>query len=100
MVRHNIQNTLKIISIVSEKNLSLSSFLIYKLTDSVQVIETILKTPLNKFENLCATAKIPLKETPKKYEMIVLSDALIIHHEILLGIKGTEYRRICRGNQS
>ena len=77
IVRHNMQKSLKIISIVSEKNLSLSSFLIYKLTDSVQVIETILKTPLNKFENLCATAKIPLKETPKKAPFLMSQDNLL-----------------------
>ena len=46
------------------------------------------------FENLFATAKMPLTAVLNIIETIVLSEAFTIHHDIPFGINGIEYLSI------
>ena len=59
--------------------------------DSVHVKLKTLYNVVNTPENLFAAEYIPFCAIPITADIIVLSDALTIHHEIIFGINGTEY---------
>ena len=76
---------------ISLKKLSLSSDSIFKAADSVQVKLNTLYNVDTTPENLLAAEYMPFCAIPNIVDIIILSDALTIHQESILGTSGTEY---------
>ena len=75
--------------------MSLSSDSIFKAADSVQVKLNTLYNVDTTPENLLAAEYMPFCAIPNIVDIIILSDALTIHQESILGTSGTEYFNIC-----